>query len=457
MSKSSSGITAKELEKLNTAGNAAIAYRGKVYDVTAFLDKHPGGVDQLLLAAGRDVTHLFDSYHGEKTRKLIAKKCKYVGEFSEADSTANPKFLEDNAFYTTLERKVTDYFKSNQIDPKIHIPFFCASAAVVLATLACWLLAVVSAYNGYPLVVSSLLALASGFFSSLVAFHSHDIFHFAWTHNPQVWRLVGGVYCSVHGLSSYIWCYQHVIGHHIHPNHNQLDPAMATKKVDFWRIKPYQDSAPHYRHQALYMPFLFGFLSIKMKLQDFRSLHTLKKVGVSINPPSSVQLFAFVVTKALHVFYRLLLPAAFISMPTLLLLNLLSEFVMGLWVGLVSVINHVNTDAVVPDPDSASFGVTWSEMQILTAVDYATDSTFLNFITGGSNCQVMHHLFPWVLSMHNRDLSPLLEQTCAEFGYKYTCYGSPWEVLSSHIHYLRKMGEIPSTDSDGGGRSRKTE
>ena len=35
----------------------------QVYDVSGFIERHPGGVDQLMLGAGRDITSLFESYH----------------------------------------------------------------------------------------------------------------------------------------------------------------------------------------------------------------------------------------------------------------------------------------------------------------------------------------------------------------------------------------------------------
>ena len=35
----------------------------QVYDVSKFLARHPGGSEQLMLGAGRDVTQLFESYH----------------------------------------------------------------------------------------------------------------------------------------------------------------------------------------------------------------------------------------------------------------------------------------------------------------------------------------------------------------------------------------------------------
>lgn len=34
-----------------------------MYDVSKFLDRHPGGRDMLLMAAGRDVTVVFETYH----------------------------------------------------------------------------------------------------------------------------------------------------------------------------------------------------------------------------------------------------------------------------------------------------------------------------------------------------------------------------------------------------------
>ena len=78
-------FTWEELSKLNQRHNAHVAVRGKVrerflqsyscmvsvqvYDVSGFIERHPGGADQLLLGAGRDVTILFESYHNFNVSK----------------------------------------------------------------------------------------------------------------------------------------------------------------------------------------------------------------------------------------------------------------------------------------------------------------------------------------------------------------------------------------------------
>ena len=36
---------------------------GETYDLSSFVDRHPGGSELALLAAGRDATTLFYSYH----------------------------------------------------------------------------------------------------------------------------------------------------------------------------------------------------------------------------------------------------------------------------------------------------------------------------------------------------------------------------------------------------------
>ena len=56
-------FTGKELGRLNQRHNAHVAYAGKVYNASGFLAKHPGGCDQLMLGAGRDITQLFQSHH----------------------------------------------------------------------------------------------------------------------------------------------------------------------------------------------------------------------------------------------------------------------------------------------------------------------------------------------------------------------------------------------------------
>ena len=49
----------EELSRHNTSDDCWIALEGFIYDISAYLEYHPGGIDILLEAAGTDVTSLF--------------------------------------------------------------------------------------------------------------------------------------------------------------------------------------------------------------------------------------------------------------------------------------------------------------------------------------------------------------------------------------------------------------
>jgi predicted heme/steroid binding protein len=56
-------VTWEQLAEHNTPQDLWVAIRGKVYDLTTYQNRHPGGFRLMQLGAGRDVTHLFEAYH----------------------------------------------------------------------------------------------------------------------------------------------------------------------------------------------------------------------------------------------------------------------------------------------------------------------------------------------------------------------------------------------------------
>ncbi|OWZ26522.1 cytochrome b5 [Cryptococcus neoformans c45] len=72
--------TFETLAQHNTREDLWMLLHNKVYDVTAFMDEHPGGDEVLLEEAGRDATEAFEDVgHSDEAREMLTKM--YLGEF----------------------------------------------------------------------------------------------------------------------------------------------------------------------------------------------------------------------------------------------------------------------------------------------------------------------------------------------------------------------------------------
>ena len=49
-------------------------YFSQVYNVSSFVSRHPGGVDQIMLGAGHDVTQILEAYHSTEVFKYVSSK-----------------------------------------------------------------------------------------------------------------------------------------------------------------------------------------------------------------------------------------------------------------------------------------------------------------------------------------------------------------------------------------------
>ena len=67
-------ISRKEVALHKSEDDMWMVIRGAVYNVTAFGDEHPGGVDTLLDVAGDDATDEYDSVgHSDSANELLKK------------------------------------------------------------------------------------------------------------------------------------------------------------------------------------------------------------------------------------------------------------------------------------------------------------------------------------------------------------------------------------------------
>ncbi|XP_022652827.1 cytochrome b5 reductase 4-like isoform X3 [Varroa destructor] len=83
-------VTPEELEKHCTPDDAWICIKGNVYNVTRYLDFHPGGEEELMRGVGSDATDLFNQVHAWVNYESMLDKC-LVGKLAHAPGSNSPK------------------------------------------------------------------------------------------------------------------------------------------------------------------------------------------------------------------------------------------------------------------------------------------------------------------------------------------------------------------------------
>jgi cytochrome b involved in lipid metabolism len=124
---------------------------GKGYDLEEFVERHPGGVEAILLGKGRDCTALVESYHPFTTQHLkVLEKYLVVEEQATTNNAANlhGKRQEDEQiskdfFYEILKRRVSTVLMQKGIDPKQDRGATAQRTMYYCAVFASWI------YTGY--------------------------------------------------------------------------------------------------------------------------------------------------------------------------------------------------------------------------------------------------------------------------------------------------------------------
>ncbi|XP_068968967.1 cytochrome b5 reductase 4 isoform X2 [Bombus flavifrons] len=93
-------VTLSELATHNKQNDAWIAIRGIVFNVTRYMDFHPGGVNELMRGVGKDATKLFENVHAWVNYQSILQKC-VVGRLSRGSVSGSTSSPTENAASST--------------------------------------------------------------------------------------------------------------------------------------------------------------------------------------------------------------------------------------------------------------------------------------------------------------------------------------------------------------------
>ncbi|KAL5543341.1 hypothetical protein UlMin_007125 [Ulmus minor] len=84
-------ISINEVKQHRSEGSMWTVLKGRVYNITPYMRFHPGGVDMIKKAVGKDCTALFNKYHAWVNAEFLLEKC-LVGIL---DDTAGKQHSDD--------------------------------------------------------------------------------------------------------------------------------------------------------------------------------------------------------------------------------------------------------------------------------------------------------------------------------------------------------------------------
>jgi linoleoyl-CoA desaturase len=291
------------------------------------------------------------------------------------------------------------------------------------------------------------LSVALGVSAAAIGFNvQHDGGHHAYSNLPWVNTLMA-MGLELLGGSSYLWRWKHGVLHHTYVNISGHDTDIDLGLLA--RLTPVQRRLAFHRWQHLYLWPLYALMVVKWHLvADFRRLISGRMGGYAFPRPRGWDLAILVASKVVFFAVGFGIPLWFHSVGAVLGCYAVVAGVAGLLLSVVFQAAHCVEDAAFPVPDASTGRMehAWAIHQVETTADFARGSRVAAWFLGGLNFQIEHHLFPRISHVHYAALSTLVEQTCREFGVRYTAFTSFRAALASHFRWLRRMG---APDLDG--------
>ncbi|XP_013804832.1 acyl-CoA (8-3)-desaturase isoform X2 [Apteryx mantelli] len=362
----------------------------KVYDISHFCRRHPGGSRVISHYAGQDATDPFIAFHLDKAlvRKYMSPLL--IGELAPDqpifEPSKNKRLVED---FRELRATVE---KMGLLNPN-HTFFILHLCHILLLDVAAWL---TIWYFG----------------SSIVPFLFSAV-------------LLG----TVQGAPASWWNHLH-FQHHAKPNCFRKDPDINM-------------------HPLLFALGKILSVELGVKKKKFMPYNHQHKYFFIIGPPALLPLyfqwyiFYFVVQRKQWVdlawmltfyvrFFLTYLPL--LEMKGILGLFLLVRFIESNWFVWVTQMNHI------PMHIDYDKNVDWFSTQ-LQATCNVHHSLFNDWFSGHLNFQIEHHLFPTMPRHNYWKVAPLVKSLCAKHGIEYQC--KPLlTAFADIVHSLKDSGEL---------------
>jgi linoleoyl-CoA desaturase len=353
------------------------------------------------------------------------------------------KFVDTkkSEFYSTVRKRVDEYFKTNNLSKNANGLMVFKSFFFIGGALSFYCLIM---SNLFPVPIMFLFAILMGMFSAFIGFNvCHDALHGSYSSNPLVNKLLGYTF-NILGANDHVWSITHNIVHHTYTNIPEHDEDIEVAP-GLIRLSPVDKLNKLQRYQHYYAFLLYGLASISWVLKKDYVKFFQKRIGYydNSNPPRSAyfKLFFF---KGMYYFFSIILPLLVLNIAwwQFLIGYLCMHIARGLVLGLVFQLAHVVEGTDFPEAnEEGNIEEAWAVHQMHTTANFARKSFTASFLCGGLNMQIEHHLFPKICHVHYPAISEIVKSTAEEYHLPYIESKSFGLALASHFKTLRKFGK----------------
>jgi linoleoyl-CoA desaturase len=352
----------------------------------------------------------------------------------------------DGDFFKILTHRVDAYFKTNKISKKSNWLFIFKNLSYFLIAVVLYALILSGYFFGWQLVI---LFISFGLFITTFLFSiAHDASHNAISDKQWVNQLFAYIW-NLLGISSYFWDLKHNFAHHGFTNIPGMDDDIDQSKLV--RLNPNSERKWFHQYQHIYAPFLYALLSINIiYFKDIKMLFQHKFGNKQIDKHPGKEILILAMTKFFFITYMIVIPKVVLGISWMEMFgyHILMHAAIGLFIGLILVPVHVTNDSKYRLPDNeGTVHRDWGTHQIEATVDFAANNYFINWITGGLNTHVVHHLFPTINHIHYYKLTKIIKETATEFNVPYRNH-SLIKIFKEHMHFLKSLGRIDNPTSN---------
>lgn len=412
-----------EVQKHSRRGDQWVVVERKVYNVSKWVNRHPGGRRVIGHYAGEDATEAFTAFHPDQ--KFVRKYMKplLIGELAPSepsqDNKKNAALVAD--FQALRERfQAEGLFRTNPLFFMLHLGHIIVLEAISLALL--W-------HFGAGWITTVLCTLILATAQSQAGWLQHDFGHLS-VFKRSGWDHVSHKFVIGHlkGASANWWNHRH-FQHHAKPNVVLKDPDINMLKIlVLGNVLPVEYGVKKlknlpYNHQHKYF-FLIG---PPLLIPVYFNMHILQTM---IQQRDWVD-FAWYLSYYARYFTCYVPFYGFFG--SIVLLTCV-RFLESHWFVWVTQMNHIPMDVDYDKNDD------WLSMQ-LRATCNVEQSFFNDWFSGHLNFQIEHHLFPTMPRHNYIRAAPRVQELCKKYGVEYQIKGL-WEAWSDIVRSLRKSGQL---------------